>query len=103
MFARTLRAAVPGGGLIARLGGEEFAVVLPHDSPLDAERLLDKLRSARMPFDLTVTSSIGTCVGNLASEADWKTLYRNADRALFEAKTAGRDRSRRASARPIAA
>ena len=51
-----------------------------------------------MPFDLTVTSSIGTCTGALSSEADWKALYRNADRALFEAKTAGRDRSRHGAA-----
>ena len=96
VFARTLRMAVPAGGLIARLGGEEFAVLMTHAAAIEADALLDNLRDARMPFDLTVTSSIGTCVGTLASETDWKLLYRNADRALFEAKTAGRDRSRRA-------
>ena len=103
VFARTLRMAVPAGGLIARLGGEEFAVLVAHAGAIEADALLDKLRDARMPFDLTVTSSIGTCVGTLASETDWKLLYRNADRALFEAKTAGRDRSRSAKALPIAA
>ena len=45
-------------------------------------------------FDLTVTASIGTCVGALARETDWKAMYRCADRALFEAKAAGRDRVR---------
>jgi PleD family two-component response regulator len=51
-----------------------------------------------MPCDLTVTASIGTCAGTLASELDWKALYRCADQALFQAKAAGRDRARAAAA-----
>ncbi len=102
VFARSLRTAVPQGGLIVRLGGEEFGVVADEHA-LDADAILDTLRAARMPFDLTVTASIGSCVGRLASEADWKGLYRRADRALFEAKTAGRDRSRHAGNVAIAA
>ncbi len=102
VFARSLRTAVPPGGLIVRLGGEEFGVVAD-EHVLDADTILDTLRAARMPFDLTVTASIGSCVGRLTSEADWKGLYRRADRALFEAKTAGRDRSRHAGAVSIAA
>ena len=55
-----------------------------------------------MPFDISVTVSLGTCHGPIASEDDWKTLYRHADQALFAAKAAGRDRVRHAIA-PIAA
>jgi PleD family two-component response regulator len=47
-----------------------------------------------MPFDLTVTASIGACTGPLVTEADWKAMYRRADRALFDAKQGGRDRAR---------
>ena len=47
-----------------------------------------------MPFDVTVTASIGACTGPLETEIDWKRLYRQADLALFEAKAAGRDRAR---------
>ena len=50
-----------------------------------------------MPFDLAVTAIIGTCTGPLLREVDWKTLYRSADRALFAAKAAGRDRARDAA------
>ncbi|URW76062.1 GGDEF domain-containing protein [Sphingomonas donggukensis] len=97
VFARTLRQAIPTGAVVARIGGEEFAIVLDADIALEADRILAALRAARMPFDLTVTSSIGSCSGSLDTELDWKRLYRSADRALFEAKTAGRDRARRAA------
>ena len=94
VFARGLRAAVADGGLVARFGGEEFVIVMPHERAIDPEALLARLRAERMPFDLTVTSSIGVCSGPLASEGDWKQLYRRADRALYEAKAQGRDRVR---------
>ncbi|MBA4049341.1 MAG: hypothetical protein C0476_12455, partial [Sphingomonas sp.] len=94
VFARALRAAVADGGLVARFGGEEFVIVTPQERAIDPEALLARLRAERMPFDLTVTSSIGVCTGPLASESDWKQLYRRADRALYEAKAQGRDRVR---------
>jgi len=94
VVARALRATVTPDSLIARVGGEEFAILTPLSTPLDARTVLDGLRGHRMPFDLTVTASIGTCIGPLTRETDWKAMYRNADRALFAAKAAGRDRVR---------
>jgi diguanylate cyclase (GGDEF)-like protein len=102
VFTRALRGAAPADAVIARLGGEEFAIVVDANSSLSASDVLDAMRAERMPFDLTVTASIGVCVGPLASEIDWKRLYRQADLALFEAKAAGRDRARHATL-PIAA
>ena len=95
-FARVLRAAVPEGALVARIGGEEFAVVAQTGTGLEPEHLLARLRAERMPFDLTITASIGGCAGPLLTEPDWKRLYRSADRALLDAKTGGRDRARSA-------
>ncbi len=94
VFARTLRQSVPAEALVARIGGEEFAIVTPAALAVEAEDILARLRAGRMPFDLSVTASIGACTGPLARETDWKALYRGADRALFEAKAAGRDRAR---------
>ncbi|GAA4780451.1 hypothetical protein GCM10023219_30590 [Stakelama sediminis] len=96
LFARALRDTTPANALIARLGGEEFAIVVPCNTGIDPDRLLARLRAARMPFDMTVTTSIGCCSGPLIGETDWKRLYRMADRALFAAKAAGRDRVRHA-------
>ncbi|WP_423604331.1 sensor domain-containing diguanylate cyclase [Sphingomonas sp. MS122] len=100
VVARTLRALAPPGTLVARIGGEEFAVVTGMSQPADPNAVLTRLRATRMPFDLRVTASIGTATGALATEADWKALYRAADTALFAAKSAGRDRARAA---PLAA
>jgi diguanylate cyclase (GGDEF)-like protein len=100
VFARTLRQVAPLGALIARMGGEEFAILSPADRAIAPDALLARLRAARMPFDLTVTASIGACCGPLMAEPDWKSMYRRADRALFDAKEAGRDRARFA---PLAA
>lgn len=94
VFARTLRASVPAEALVARIGGEEFAILLPAEHAIDAATILDRLRAERMPFDLTVTASIGASMGPLNTEIDWKKLYRRADRALFTAKSEGRDRVR---------
>jgi diguanylate cyclase (GGDEF)-like protein len=94
LFARTLRHWAPQGTLVARMGGEEFAILTAADAGVEPEQLLAKLRATRMPFDLKVTSSIGACTGPVASDVDWKALYRGADIALFEAKSAGRDRAR---------
>lgn len=96
IFARLLRTSVPPGVLVARIGGEEFAILANADKSVDGEYLLSRLRATRMPFDVPVTASIGSCSGPLANERDWKRLYRAADTALFEAKSHGRDRSRRA-------
>lgn len=100
VVARTLRALAPPGTLVARIGGEEFAAVTGMGQPIDPNNVLTRLRATRMPFDLRVTASIGTATGALAVEADWKSLYRAADTALFAAKSAGRDRARTA---PLAA
>ena len=100
LFTRILRQAAPAGALTARMGGEEFALLSPADRTVAPEAVLERLRAAPMPFDIHVTASIGACAGPLATEADWKAMYRRADRALFDAKRAGRDRARYA---PLAA
>jgi diguanylate cyclase (GGDEF)-like protein len=96
--ARTLRMLAPETALIARLGGEEFALLCHADQPVDPDTLLSRLRATRMPFDLRVTASIGGAHGSITTERDWKSLYRAADEALFDAKSVGRDRARTAIA-----
>ncbi|KQN91049.1 hypothetical protein ASE95_12390 [Sphingomonas sp. Leaf231] len=94
VFADALRSAVPADALVARIGGEEFAVLAPDPAAALPETILTHIRAAPMPFDLAVTASLGSGRGTIATEPDWKALYRCADDALFAAKRAGRDRQR---------
>ncbi len=83
---------------VARVGGEEFAVLLPECSAEQAEPILERIRSRladlTVPIDgqgVTVTVSIGVAVGGSGPEAASEVLAR-ADKALYRAKLAGRNR-----------
>ncbi|KQT34806.1 hypothetical protein ASG29_01195 [Sphingomonas sp. Leaf412] len=95
-FARALEQAAPADALVARIGGEEFAILARDDHAGLADSVLTAVRAARMPYDLTVTASLGSEAGSIVTEADWSRLYRRADQALLAAKQAGRDRVRHA-------
>ena len=95
-IAERLRRATRGGDLVARLGGDEFAV-LQTDSPdpqgaeVLARRLVDLLGRTYVVNGhmLNVGASIGVAyLGVHGADAD--TLLRNADLALYQAKSDGR-------------
>jgi len=76
--------------LCGRLGGEEFGVVFHGDladACVFAGRLLDEVRAACVPAR---TISIG--IAEFDKQADLSVSYRHADRALYSAKHAGKNR-----------
>ncbi|MBN2886725.1 MAG: diguanylate cyclase [Chromatiaceae bacterium] len=83
---------------VGRLGGEEFAMLLP-DSSLDAathlaERLRQRLEEHPLALDeerIRVTVSIGVTMLN-AEQEEVDAALRRADRALYRAKSEGRNR-----------
>ncbi len=97
--AQVLKKRCRKGDVVGRWGGEEFLVVLPCCPAEPAHRiaveLRDSIRSLRIEHgpDLRVTASFGVaaaCVGEDAS--DLQALVGEADRRLYVAKHAGRDR-----------
>ncbi len=86
--------------LIARYGGEEFVALLPGTTLAQANAAAERIRATleSMPFDWggmagrgSVTASLGvTCLGDANDTAD--ALLARADRAMYAAKNAGRNR-----------
>ncbi|WP_280170731.1 PleD family two-component system response regulator [Agrobacterium pusense] len=99
-FAARIRSTVRGADLACRYGGEEFVVVMP-DTPIElAASVAERLRTIveDKPFyvrsidrELSITASLGIASGSGAFGTP-DELLRQADRALYEAKHAGRNR-----------
>jgi diguanylate cyclase (GGDEF)-like protein len=91
-----LRNAVRESDFVGRYGGEEFLLLLPSTGKDGGARVAEAVRSAISAIRITgidrrITASCGVAV--LPDDAgDAITLFRAADRALYAAKHAGRDR-----------
>nr|WP_275659986.1 diguanylate cyclase [Vibrio alginolyticus] len=86
--AETLLEEVRSTDFVSRVGGEEFAVIMPHTTLEEAEIVLNRLRVAvQMRSDRGITVSAG--YSDLTS--DRTRTYKCADIALYESKSAGRN------------
>ena len=100
--AMSMRSTVRrSGDLVARYGGEEFAIVLPNTDALGAVSVGENVRAAIKGLQITheasavcpyVTVSVGVSTIIPNSENDFPALIDAADRALYQAKSQGRDR-----------
>jgi diguanylate cyclase (GGDEF)-like protein/PAS domain S-box-containing protein len=95
--AERLRALVRDGDTVARVGGDEFTVLLPEVARVEdavevAERILETLRQPWQvnghEFRITTSIGIAMCPGD---GDDAESLIRNADTAMYRAKDGGRD------------
>ena len=97
-FARVLRATVRDSDLAGRWGGEEFILLLPGADAAGGAQLADRVREAlakcsfegRNGVPVTVTCSFG--VAQHRPGAGERELFSAADRALYRAKSTGKNR-----------
>lgn len=92
---------VRSSDVFARVGGEEFAIVLPHTAlrvaASAAEFIRGAVEMAEFDFDgktIPVTLSLGVAERDAATEEAADALYRRADAKLYEAKRGGRNQVR---------
>ena len=96
LVARELSSRLRTTDFIARYGGEEFVLLMPETSVEDAVVVIDQLREyvAGLPFHfggkpVTITFSAG--LSELVDGDTEDTVFDRADRALYQAKEAGRN------------
>ena len=94
--ARAWSGVLREGDVLARMGGDEFALLLPGCDAEEAGEVLDRMRAA----ELSATWSAGITQWEGLEAAD--ALVRRADQLLYEAKRAGRNRVRGADQPPAA-
>jgi len=98
--ALRIRGVVRSADVPCRVGGDEFAVIMPESSLEDAEQLFNRIQTVISSRAIGQAGRLHLSAGlaELSGEDDSVTLFERADRALYAAKEAGKGRAMAASA-----
>jgi diguanylate cyclase (GGDEF)-like protein len=98
--ASRMREVVRTADVPCRVGGDEFAVIMPESTLEDAEQLFTRIQSVISGRGIGQAGRLHLSAGlaELRPEDDSISLFERADRALYSAKQAGKGRSMAASA-----
>jgi diguanylate cyclase (GGDEF)-like protein len=105
-FAGVLRQELANSDIIARLGGEEFCVILPQVEREAAREAAERVRAGFSALKIAIgdgdvaTVSVGLAIGG--AKETFSSVLRRADDALYKAKSAGRNQVHLAALRLVA-
>ena len=90
-----LRSVARSADIACRIGGEEFAVILPECGLVDAEAFYQRLATAITTRPISEIGSVqfSAGIGELRPDDDPVSLFERADRSLYAAKGAGKNRA----------
>jgi diguanylate cyclase (GGDEF)-like protein len=90
--AERIRDVVRTADIACRVGGDEFAVILPESTLTDADQLYRRLQHAvsSRPMDQVGTVSLSAGIADLLPADDSRTFFQRADDALYRAKENGK-------------
>ena len=91
-YTEMLRLHLRDGDEFCRIGGEEFALIVPHTTRDKAYLLAQKLRSAVESYKLILPITMSFGVTEYKSGDDNTTIYKRADEALYKSKEGGRNK-----------
>jgi diguanylate cyclase (GGDEF)-like protein len=91
--AERLRDVVRSADVACRVGGDEFAIILPESTVADADGLYRRLGAAlqKRPVGQAGTLALSAGVAELRPDDDAVTFFERADEALYRAKSAGKN------------
>jgi len=93
--ADVIRSVVRSADIACRVGGDEFAVILPESGMAEAEQLYSRLQQAleHRPIGDAGRIRLSAGVAELAKDDDSRAFFERADDALYGAKEAGKGRA----------
>ena len=97
--AQRVLSAVRGADIACRVGGDEFAVILPESTRADAEALYERLESAMTKHPAPAEQlQLSAGIAELRADDDAVAFFKRADEALYRAKALGKGQAIASSA-----
>lgn len=99
LFYQTCVEAVRSSDVVARIGGEEFVIIMPNTTLVNAQKFAERLRQKIAKLEINIANkqiSVTVSIGVSQWQSDYftnaETFVAHADKSLYQAKNSGRNK-----------